>query len=159
MTTTTTTPVSRLRGPLIIGTVAALLSVLGYAGSQVVTRSLLTTDDTPPQVGSTVTLFIGMLILGVASVRSIRKDIRAPRTALMWICLAGILASTGAFLSFFALDLAPVVLVSPIFTVNPLVTLVLAAVFLRQVERITIRVFIGASLVIAGVILVILSNQ
>ena len=156
---TTTAPTSRLRGPVIIGTIAALLSVLGYAGSQVVTRSLLTTDDTPPQVGSTVTLFIGMLILGVASVRSIRKDIRAPRAALMWICLAGILASTGAFLSFFALDLAPVVLVSPIFTVNPLVTLVLATIFLRQVERITIRVFIGASLVIAGVILVILSNQ
>lgn len=156
---TTTTPTSRLRGPVIIGTIAALLSVLGYAGSQVVTRSLLTTDDTPPQVGSTVTLFIGMLILGVASMRSIRKDIRAPRAALMWICLAGILASTGAFLSFFALDLAPVVLVSPIFTVNPLVTLVLATIFLRQVERITIRVFIGASLVIAGVILVILSNQ
>ncbi len=156
---TTPTLTSRLRGPVIIGTIAALLSVLGYAGSQVVTRSLLTTDDTPPQVGSTVTLFIGMLILGAASARSIRKDIRAPRAALMWICLAGILASTGAFLSFFALDLAPVVLVSPIFTVNPLVTLVLAAVFLRQVERITIRVFIGASLVIAGVILVILSNQ
>lgn len=156
---TTTAPTSRLRGPVIIGTIAALLSVLGYAGSQVVTRSLLTTDDTPPQVGSTVTLFIGMLILGVASARSIRKDIRAPRAALMWIILAGILASTGAFLSFFALDLAPVVLVSPIFTVNPLVTLVLATIFLRQVERITIRVFIGASLVIAGVILVILSNQ
>ncbi len=156
---TTTAPTSRLRGPVIIGTIAALLSVLGYAGSQVVTRSLLTTDDTPPQVGSTVTLFIGMLILGVASARSIRKDIRAPRAALMWIILAGILASTGAFLSFFALDLAPVVLVSPIFTVNPLVTLVLATIFLRQVERITIRVFVGASLVIAGVILVILSNQ
>lgn len=156
---TTTTPTSRLRGPLIIGTIAALLSVLGYAGSQVVTRSLLTADETPPQVGSTVTLFIGMLILGVASARSIRKDIRAPRMALLWIVLAGILASTGAFLSFFSLSFAPVVLVSPIFTVNPLVTLVLAAIFLRQVERITIRVFIGAFLVVAGVSLVILSNQ
>ena len=156
---TTTTPTSRLRGPLVIGTIAALLSVLGYAGSQVVTRSLLTTDETPPQVGSTVTLFIGMLILGVASARNLRKDIRAPRMALLWITLAGILASTGAFLSFFSLAFAPVVLVSPIFTVNPLVTLILAAVFLRQVERITIRVFIGAGLVVAGVILVILSNQ
>lgn len=159
MTTTTATPTSPLRGPLIVGAIAAILSVLGYAGSTVVARSLLTTDDTPPQVGSTITLFIGMLILGAASARSIRKDIRAPRRALLWITLAGILASTGAFLSFFSLDLAPVVLVSPIFTVNPLVTLVLAAVFLRQVERITLRVFIGAILVVAGVILVILSNQ
>ncbi len=156
---TTTTVTSRLRGPLIIGAAAALLSVLGYAGSQVVTRSLLTADETPPQVGSTITLFIGMLILGAASARSLRKDIRAPRAALIWISLAGILASTGAFFSFFALDLAPVVLVSPIFTVNPLVTLVLAAVFLRQVERITLRVYVGAVLVIVGVMLVILSNQ
>lgn len=156
---TTTTLTSRLRGPLIIGAAAALLSVLGYAGSQVVTRSLLTADETPPQVGSTITLFIGMLILGAASARNLRKDIRAPRAALIWISLAGILASTGAFFSFFALDHAPVVLVSPIFTVNPLVTLVLAAVFLRQVERITLRVYVGAVLVIVGVMLVILSNQ
>ena len=149
----------RLRGPLIIGTIASLLSVFCYASSQVVTRNLLTGDDYAPQVGSAITLFVGMLVLGAVSARNLPKDSRAPRSALVWVILAGILASTGAFLSFFALSYAPVVLASPIFAISPLITLFLAAAFLRQVERITLRVFLGAFLVIAGVILVILSNQ
>ena len=51
------------------------------------------------------------------------------------------------------------VLVTPIVAVSPLVTLILAAIFLRQVERVTIRVVLGSCLVISGVILVILGNQ
>ena len=156
---TTTTPASRIRGPLIIGTIAAIGSVVCYATGQAVARSLLSGDETPPQVGSAITLFVGMLVLGAVSARNLPKDIRAPRRALLWIILAGLLASTGAFLSFFALSLAPVVLASPIFAISPLLTLFLAAALLRQVERITTRTFIGSFLVIGGVLLVILSNQ
>ena len=156
---TSSTPTSRLKSTAIIGTIAGLLSVFCYATGQVVARSLLTGDETPPQVGSAITLFVGMLVLGAVSSRNLPKDIRAPRRALLWVVLAGLLASTGAFLSFFALSLAPVVLASPIFAISPLLTLFLAAALLRQVERITMRTFIGAFLVIAGVLLVILSNQ
>ncbi len=150
---------TRFRAPLLYGTLAALLSVFCYATGQVVARGLLAGDETSPPVGSAITLFVGMLVLGLVSSRNIPKDIRAPKRALMWIALAGILASSGAFLSFIALSLAPVVLVTPIVAVSPLVTLVLAAIFLRQVERVTIRVVLGSCLVISGVILVILGNQ
>ncbi len=150
--------IARLRGPVLYGTLASLLSVTGYGSSQVVARSLLT-GDTPPQVGSAVTLFVAMLLLGGMSARSMKKDIRAPKRAIAWIMLAGILASTGAYLSFIALSLAPIVLISPLVAVSPLVTLILAAIFLRQVEKITIRIVLGACLVVAGVILVIVGNN
>ena len=150
--------IARLRGPLLYGALASLLSVTGYGTSQVIARNLLT-GDTPPQVGSAVTLFVGMLVLGGMSARNMKKDIRAPKRAIAWIMLAGILASTGAYLSFIALSLAPIVLVSPFVAVSPLVTLILAAIFLRQVEKITMRTVLGACLVVSGVILVIVGNS
>ncbi len=150
---------SRFRTPLFYGTVVSLLSILCYGSGQVISRSLLSSGETPPQIGSAITLLVGMILLGALSSRNLPKDIRAPKRALAWIALAGILASTGAFLSFFALALAPIVLISPILAVSPLMTLLLAAIFLRQVEKVTARVVLGSSLVIVGVLLVILGNQ
>ncbi len=150
---------ARLRGPALYGTAASLLSILCYGSGQMVSRGLLGGGETPPQTGSTITLFVGMLVLGAVSSRNLPRDLRAPKRALAWIMIAGVLASSGAFLSFFAFSLAPLVVVSPIVAVSPLMTLVLTAIFLRQTERITRRVVLGSFLVIMGVILVILGNQ
>lgn len=149
---------SRIRTPLVLGGLASFFSIMAYGISQVVARSLLE-EATPPQVGSAITLFVGMLVLFGMSFRNLNRDLRAPRRSILWVALAGVLASNGAMLSFVALSKAQVVIVSPIVAVSPLMTLVLTAVFLRQVERLTLRVVLGSLLVVSGVVLVVWGNQ
>ena len=60
----------------------------------------------------------------------------------------------GVMLMFQALSRGNVVVVSPLVSTNPLFTLVLAAVLLRDVERITRRTIVGALLVVLGVVVV-----
>jgi len=148
----------RLRNPLVLGGLASLFSIMAYGSSQVVARSLVS-GDASPLAGSTITLFTGMLVLFVVSARNLKRDLRAPRRSILWIALAGVLASNGAMLSFVALSKAPVVVISPVVAVSPLMTLVLTAIFLRRVERLGKRVILGSLLVVGGVFLVIIGNQ
>jgi drug/metabolite transporter (DMT)-like permease len=114
--------------------------------------------DTPPQVGSVITFVAGATVLFFAALPSLEKDLRAPKRNLLWVAIAGLLASNGAFLSFFALARAPVTVIVPIMGISPLLTLGLTAMFLRQRERITKRTVAGAVLVVSGVLLVIFGN-
>jgi uncharacterized membrane protein len=56
---------------------------------------------------------------------------------------------------FYALRHGPVVIVEPLVSSNPVLTLVLTAVFLRDLEALSLRVLVGALLTITGTILVI----
>ena len=58
----------------------------------------------------------------------------------------------------FALERGEVVVISPSRVRKPLITLVLAWVLLRQMERITLPLVIGALLVVGGVALVAIGN-
>jgi len=54
---------------------------------------------------------------------------------------------------------ADVVVISPIVSSSPLVTLLLAHVFLTRLERVTRRLVFGAMLTVCGVLLVVLGSQ
>ncbi len=149
-----------LRQPAVMGVLASMTSIAAYGSGQIVTKSLVGGDGvTPPQVGSVITFVTGATILFFAALPTLRKDLRAPKRSLLWVAIAGLLASNGAFLSFFALARAPVTVIGPIVGISPLLTLVLTAVFLRQRERITKRTVTGALLVVSGVLLVIFGNS
>jgi uncharacterized membrane protein len=55
---------------------------------------------------------------------------------------------------YYALYLGKVTVVIPISSTGPLFALTLSAVFLRDVERVTLKIVIGACLIISGVILI-----
>jgi uncharacterized membrane protein len=57
---------------------------------------------------------------------------------------------------FFALSHGNVVIVEPLVSSNPVTTLMLTSIFLRDVESLTLRVFLGAALTVTGTILVVL---
>ena len=60
---------------------------------------------------------------------------------------------------FWALTEAPVVVVSPITGINPLVAILLAHVFLQRLEHVTKRTIVGGILVVAGVALVAIGRS
>jgi uncharacterized membrane protein len=84
-----------------------------------------------------------------------KQAFRLSRKSAAWLIPAG-LFNTAAMLSvFYALRHGPVVIVEPLVSSNPVLTLVLTAVFLRDLEALSLRVIVGALLTVAGTILVI----
>ena len=76
------------------------------------------------------------------------------RRSSAWL-LGGALVNTGAILSFFsALNVGKIVHVEPLVACNPLLTIIWAAIFLRQLESLSRRVALGALFTVAGTMLV-----
>ena len=134
------------------GYVFALTAGASYGLAQVLTRFGVTEYATP-LVGGTVSLLAGSLGVGLLSARDIGGALRRSdlRRGVLMFSLAGIAGSAGVLVNYVALSVAPVVVVSPVLGVNPLVTLICAALFLRGMERITPRIVIGSLLVVVGV--------
>ncbi|MDO8750582.1 MAG: DMT family transporter [Dehalococcoidia bacterium] len=141
--------------PVLLGILATVFATVCYGVAQFLARKLVT-GETPALVVTTFSLVAGLVILGVLSAHGVAQDRRAPKRDFLFIALAGLLAASGVSALFYALSLAPLVVVSPIAAVNPLVSLVLAHFFLRRLEKVTLRIWIGAGLVVAGVVLVAL---
>ena len=141
--------------PVFLGILATVLATVCYGVAQFLARKLVT-GQAPALVVTTFSLVAGMMILGALSTRGMAQDRHAPKRDFLFIALAGLLAASGVAASFYALSLAPLVVVSPIAAANPLVSLALAHFFLHRLERVTLRIWIGAGLVVAGVVLVAL---
>jgi drug/metabolite transporter, DME family len=69
---------------------------------------------------------------------------------------AGLAISVGMVAIYYALDLGEVVVVIPISSTGPLFPLALTALFLKGVERVTLKIVLGALLIISGVVLLTL---
>lgn len=85
-----------------------------------------------------------------------RKALKLTRNSAGWFFGAGIF-NTAALLSvFYALSHGKVVIVEPLVSSNPVLTLMLTALFLRDLEALNWRVISGALLAVTGTILVVL---
>lgn len=117
-------------------------------------------EGTPYLVGMAVMIlsalvgFLGYrLYTGAAPVRTVTGDPGA-----RWYVAAAIAGSIAWIAYFAALDLAPVVVVIPIFDSVPLLVVALSALFMpRHLERVTWRVAGAAAAVVAGAVIVSLS--
>ena len=77
---------------------------------------------------------------------------------LVYVALSGLAAAPAIISLNYALQRADVVIVSPIASISPLVTLLLAHVFLSRLERVTKRVLVGTMLTVLGVVLAIFGS-
>jgi uncharacterized membrane protein len=131
--------------PLVAAVVFAAGNVVrrfGFTVSSVTTLQAVT-------VGETAAL-VSMLGFALATGR-LSAD--GPRRAFGYFALNGLTASVGLFAVFAALRAGPVSIVDPVTATAPLVTTVVAALALRDVERITSKVALGVLLVVTGVAL------
>lgn len=136
---------------MLAGVGFSLGAAVAYGSSQVLTRQLVG-DLASPLVGSFIALTFGTLGFALLSLRSLGGRGEHFWRGAAFFAGAGIFSATGVLLLFVALSRGPVVVISPVVATNPLFTLVMAAVLLRGVERITLSVVVGAVLVVAGVI-------
>ncbi|MBI2357448.1 MAG: DMT family transporter [Deltaproteobacteria bacterium] len=111
-----------------------------------------------PHVAATVTATTGFLF-AVALLQTrggFRSLVLAP-SGCAWFFAAGV-GNTAAMLSvFYALSLGRVVIVEPLVAANPALSILLSAIFLKDLEVITPRVLLGAGLTVVGTTLVAVS--
>ena len=139
---------------MLVGYAASVAAAFSYGAGTFVSR-IVVTDYASPIVATALSLLFGLTIMSAVFYRDAITDLPvAPRRAWGSIALAGLASAWGVSFMFLALSRAPVVLVSPLVSTFPLVSILLSHLFLKRLERVTMRTVVGGVLVAAGVALV-----
>ena len=108
-----------------------------------------------PILGAAVTVGTGLFVLlALVGFRGGMKALKFNRQGCGWFMSAA-LVNTGAILSaFHALNAGRIVIVEPLISCNPLLSIIWAGIFLKELERLTLRTVVGAAVTVSGTILV-----
>lgn len=139
-----------------IGYLIAAGAAAAYGINAVLTRRGLAQYGSPLRA-IVIALTSGVLVLAPFAVRAYRAQgdgWKPERRALLFILFSGLSAILGYCSNVLALSLLPVVVVAPISSTYPLVTVFLVRLFLRGHEEVNLRMALGAVAVVTGVILV-----
>lgn len=142
------------------GYLFAFGAALAYGINAVLNRAGLAWFGSP-LVAIAIALAAGLLALAPLAARAYRAEgtgWRPERRAVGFILASGLSAITGYSANILALTLLPVVVVAPISSAYPLVTVLLVRLFLHTDEALNRRTVLGAVLVVAGVALVTLAR-
>ncbi len=145
------------KGNAIIGIAFGLGAALSYGSSAVLVRYGVD-NLAAPLVGAAIALFSGTLGLSILGVRGVRANLAENRRGIVFLVLSGVAAASGIISSFFALSMAPVVIIVPLQSTSSLFALLWSYLFLSRLERITPRLVLGSVLVVSGVILIAISR-
>lgn len=175
----------RLTAPIAIGTVVVVVglaltggnflrqswgrdwrSALGYAlaisaaacyGAATLSGRVLSNLYGSPLIMAAGSMFFATLVLLPFFGREAGQGVKSGRRATLYLFLAGFAAACAVMSLYFAVtrDGSSILVISPIVSCNPLVTLMLARLFLRQSEAVTKELVIGTLLAVGGVALVV----
>ncbi|MCI0830579.1 MAG: DMT family transporter [Chloroflexi bacterium] len=138
-----------------LGYVLALFGAATFATRDVISRHVVS-GIVDPLLTAGLALAVGAVILTALLHRQVVSSIQTLPGKYLLICaLAGLFQGLAVASLFQALSRAPVTVVSPIYACTPLITLVLARIFLRRLEVIDWLLVAGTGLSVGGVILVI----
>jgi drug/metabolite transporter (DMT)-like permease len=134
-----------------------VLAGVGFAVSDLFRKSGL--DETPdPAFGALVAVgtMLTILVVATAAVPRLRQQIKVGE-GWGWLVAAGVSIAVALLTLFEALEGGAVSAVGPIIAAQPLAVVGLSWALLHNIERVTLRMVIGAALVVAGVILIAVS--
>ena len=144
----------------LIGYALALVAAASYGGSIPIGRELTLSYGSPLMV-SALSLVSGVLLLAPAAGRDALRDVRFAGSDMGFVKFAGmsgLSAGAAVILLYYALQRSEVMIVSPIVSANPLITLLLAQLFISRLERITRQVVYGSALAVGGIIVVVVGS-
>jgi len=87
-----------------------------------------------------------------------KSALKLTRRSATWLFTAALFNTAATLSVFYALSHGKVVIVEPLVSSNPVLTLLFTAIFLRDLEAINLRVIVGALLTVTGTILVVLAK-
>jgi drug/metabolite transporter (DMT)-like permease len=125
-----------------------------WASTSVVVKVAVSNLGSPPLAGVPVALLFASLMLALPARKDFNTSLAGNRRSFGFLVLSGVASSLAIIGQYSALSRLPVVIAAPLLNIHPLITLFLSYLFLRQSEKITSRIVLGAFLVVMGVILV-----
>lgn len=145
----------------LFGYLVALSAGGAYGMVNIFVKKANEAVDSPLLVTS-ISLLLGISILTPLVAPRAVKEARVTgdlRKTLLFVVLAGLAAGVGVNSLYFALLTGDVVIVTPITSIAPLVTVLIAHLFISRQEQVTLRLAGGTALAVIGVILVSLSGR
>lgn len=100
---------------------------------------------------TTVSLIL-LLIFALGTGRA--RQFRMPRQSFGYFLCAALVATVAQVLNFIALGRGQLAVIIPLLNTTPLFSVFFSALFLRNVETVNSRVIFGATLMVAGVVLI-----
>ena len=141
----------------LVGYFLALVAAASFGGSNVAAKQLTIAYGSPLMI-TAFSLFFGVLLLaplaGHEAIRSLRtsgKEWKFGGSA----ALSGLSSTLAVVSLYYALQLEDVTLVTPISSITPILTLLLAHIFIGRLERISPRIVIGTLVTMIGVMFVV----
>jgi uncharacterized membrane protein len=132
-----------------------LVGAMAFGGSSILRKAGLGFVDTPVLAAATTAGAAALFSFTLLQIQGGKEAFKLTRRSAAWLFSAGFI-NTAAMLSvFYALSHGKVVIVEPLVSSNPVLTLLFTAIFLRDVEVLTARVIMGALLAVIGTILVV----
>lgn len=151
----------------LLGYLMALGAGASYGATNVMAKQTLQVYDSPLMM-TALSMMVGILVLsplvGASAlhsgvIRDGNQGILKSLVSLRHVAAAGLASGIAVISLYFAVQRADVVVISPIVSSSPLVTLFLAHVFLARLEQVTPQLIVGTLLAIGGVALVVLGSQ
>ena len=130
-----------------------LLGAIAFGLRDVISRWGLQTFPHPTVAAVVATMTSAVLIAAFAQRR--RGELRADRVGLGFLILTGTFEALGSLALWAALAVGNVSVVTPLAHAQPMFTVILAAILLRDIEQVTWRVAVATPIMVAGAILVI----
>lgn len=110
-----------------------------------------------PLMASTVNVTTAILFtVGLTLSQKGLQSLGLSGKGFLWFLGAGICNTVGLLLNFYALSIGKLVVIEPLLATAPALSVLLTAVFLRDVESVNLRVVVGVSCTVGGTLLLIL---
>ena len=132
-----------------------LIGAMAFGASAILRKAGLGFVNVPILAAAVTAGAAALFSFCLLQIQGGKGAVRLTRKSAVWLFTAGFF-NTAAMLSvFYALSHGKVVIVEPLVSSNPVMTLLLTAIFLRDLEALNLRVIVGALVTVAGTILVV----
>lgn len=130
-----------------------LLGALCFASRDIFSRAGLRSFP-HPTLAAVIATMTSMVIVAVFMLRR-GGPLRPQRKGLGWLALAGLCEAVATVALWAALSRGAVTLVSPLVHAQPVFTVILAGLFLRDLERLSWRVGVATAAIVTGVVVLV----
>jgi drug/metabolite transporter (DMT)-like permease len=132
-----------------------VMAAMAFGISTILRKTGLTSIPVPILAAAVTVGTAFVVLLSIIQFRGGLRMLQLSRQSAGWL-FSGALVNTGAILSFFyALNFGQIVRVEPLVACNPLLTILWTGIFLRQIERLSGRIVLGALVTVTGTVLVV----
>ena len=143
----------------VLGYLLALLAAACY-GASTLSGRVLSEMFGSPLIMAAGSMFFATALLSPVFGREAAQKARSTGWAPLWVFLAGFAAACAVISLYFAVtrEGSNILVIAPIVSCNPLFTLLMARLFLRQSETVTKDLVVGTLMAVGGVAMVVVGG-